>query len=65
MEEMQNLSEQIDFDNLILYFKNESAPKKIVGFKGPLKFNKNIREGNITLEEAEEEQRQFKSEINK
>ena len=27
MEEIQNLSKQIDFDNLIYYFKGESASK--------------------------------------
>ena len=28
MEEIRNLSKQIDFNNLIYYFKGESAPKK-------------------------------------
>ena len=53
MEEIQNLSKQIDFNNLIYYFKGESVPKKSLGFKGPLGFYKNIKEGRITLQNAE------------
>ena len=37
--------------------------KNFLSFKGPLKFYKNIKKGNITLEKAEEEQKEFKNEI--
>ena len=56
MKEIQDLSRQIDFINVIYHFKGESASKNFVGFKGSLVFHKNIREFNITLEEAEEKQ---------
>ena len=49
---------------IIYYFKNQSAPKKFCVLKVHSKF-KNIKEGNITLEKAAEEQKEFKSEINK
>ena len=47
MVEIQNLSKQIHINYLISCFKDESAPKIIVGFKGPLGFYKTIKEGNI------------------
>ena len=32
--------------------------------KGPLRFFDNIKQGNIALEKAEEEQKEFKSKLN-
>ena len=52
--EIQNLSKHIDFNNLIHYFKGEGGPKKFIGFKGPLSFYKNIKDGYTMLEKAEE-----------
>ena len=50
MEEIQNLSKQIDFNNLGHHYQNKSIPKKyFIGLKGPLRFYKSIKEGNITL----------------
>ena len=54
MSEIQNLSEQIDFSNSVYYFKGESGPSVFAGFKGPLVFYKNIRDGYTTREKAEE-----------
>ena len=45
MGKIQNLSKQINFNNLIYYFKNESGPKIFIGFKGPLHFYKSIKDG--------------------
>ena len=39
--------------------------QKIVGFKGPLGFYENIKEGHVTLKKAKEKQNEFESEINK
>ena len=36
MEEIQDLSKQIDFNNLTYNYKGESARKKFIGFKGRL-----------------------------
>ena len=49
MEEVQDLSKQNDFNNLIYHYKSENVPKNSKCFKGPLKFFKNIKESNITL----------------
>ena len=53
IHEIQNLSKQIDFNNLIYCFKGESS-RKIYCFKGPLNFYENIKDGYLTLEKAEE-----------
>ena len=60
----QNLSKQIDFNNLTYYFKGESAPKNFIDFKGPLDFYKNIKAGYIKLEKVEGKQKKFKSGLN-
>ena len=65
MEETQDLSKQIDFNDLTYQYKGNAALKTFIGFKGPLNFYKSIKEGYITLEKAEEKQNEFKSEINK
>ena len=56
MEEIVDLSEQIHFNNLIYHYKGNTALKKFIGFKGPLTFFNNVKEANIALEKAEEEQ---------
>ena len=61
MEEVQGLSKQIDFNDLNYKYNGKFAPKKFLAFKVPIGFYKNIKEGYITLEKAEE----FKSEISK
>ena len=38
MGEIQNLSKQTDFTNLIYYFKGESGSNYLISFKGPVAF---------------------------
>ena len=61
MEEVVDVKKQIDFNSLIYHYKSNTAPNTFIGFKGPLRFFNNIKEGNIALEKAEEEQKEFKS----
>ena len=42
-EEVMNLSNELNFNNLIYYFKSNSATKKFISFKDPL--GKNIKDG--------------------
>ena len=60
MEEIQDLSKQIDFNNLTYHLKS----KNCIGFKGPLSFYRSVKEGCITLGKAEEQQKDFKANIN-
>ena len=48
---------------MIYHYKGETSPKNVIGFKGPLGFYKNVKEGYITLEKAWNKQ-EFKLEIN-
>ena len=57
MEKILDLSKQIDLNNLIYHYKSKTVPKSFLSFKGPLKHYKNIKEGNVTLEKAEEKQK--------
>ena len=63
MEDKQDLSKQIDFNKFIYHYKSKTVPKKFLSFKDTPKFYKNIKEGIIMLEKAEEEQKEFKREI--
>ena len=65
MEEIVHLSKQIDFNNLIYHDKGNAPAKTFMGFKGPLIFFKNIKKGNIALGKEEEEEKEFKSKLNK
>ena len=44
MEKLQDLSKQIDFNNLTYRYKGNTAPKTIIGIKGQLGFYRNIKE---------------------
>ena len=64
MEEIQDLSRQIDINKLTYHYQSESIPKKaFIGFKGPLDFYKNIKIGHITLEKAEENKKNLKKNV--
>ena len=64
MSEIQNLSKHINFNNLTYYFKHERCPKSFIGFKGPLRFYKNIKDSYATLEKAEENKKEIKFQWN-
>ena len=48
MEEIQDLSKQINLNNLTYLYQGNTAPKTFIGFKDPLDFYKNIKKGYIT-----------------
>ena len=55
MREMQNLSKQINFNNLIHNFKGNNNPiKKLCALIRKLDWYKNINNGYTTLEKEEE-----------
>ena len=65
MIERKDLSWQIDINNLTYYFKNKSiSPINVIGSKAPLHLYKDIFNGNIKLAKVEEDQKQFKSDLN-
>ena len=56
LNEIQEISKEIDFNNLTYYFKTPGISwKSFIKFKGPLVFSKEIKKGNISLTKAEED----------
>ena len=53
MGEIENVSKQIDFNNLTYYFNGEGGWKGLTNVKRPLAVYKNVNNGYITLEKAE------------
>ena len=53
MDEIQRLSDQILFNNLIYYFKSKSTLKYFIDLKGPLILYNNIKNCYISLKKAE------------
>ena len=65
IEEMYNISKQIDFNNLTYYFRDETiSPINFISFRGPMYIYNNIRNGNISIGEIEEDQKHFQSNLN-
>ena len=59
-----NMSKKIDFNNLPYKNKNKNlVPINFIRFIGPLNIYKNVRNGNISIEKAIEDQKQFKSNL--
>ena len=54
MGEIHILSKKIDFGKLVSCFKDESGSRDFLDVKGPLAVYRNIENGYITLEKAEE-----------
>ena len=64
-DEIQNLSKQINYADITYYFKGkERSPKYFSNFQFSLKFFKEIRDGEITMKKAKENQKEFKSDLN-
>ena len=61
LDEIQGLSREIDYKNLNYDFTTKaSGPINFTGYNGPFTLFKKIRVGDISLEMAEEDQKQFK-----
>ena len=64
MEEIQDLSKEIDLNNLTYHYKGKNDPKKFIGSKGPLSFYRSIKEGHITLVKQKNNKKEFKLDLN-
>ena len=59
-----NMSKKIDFNNLPYKNKNKNlVPINFIRVIGPLNIYENVRNGNISIEKAIEDQMQFKSNL--
>ena len=65
MDEINDLSRKINFNNLTYYFKSkDSSPINFIGFKVLLYLYRNTLNGNAKLMKGEKDQKQFKSNLN-
>ena len=63
--EVYNISKKINFNNLTYHFKgSNTAPINFIDFRGPMHIYNEIKNGNISIEKTEEDQKQFKSQLN-
>ena len=64
MDEIKGLTDEIDHDNLIYYFKNNIARKSFNDFDNGIELFIKIQSGEMKLEDAKEPQNIFKSNLN-
>ena len=66
LDEIQDLSREIDYKNLNYTFTTEASGSiNFIKSKGPFSLFKKIRDGNVSLEMAEEDQGKFKREFSR
>ena len=65
MDEIQKISDQIDFNDLTYYFTVPNlAAIKVIGFRGgPLYIYNEIKNGNISIKKVEKYQKKIKSSL--
>ena len=58
-------SKEINFNNLTYHFKgSNTAPINFIDFRGSMHIYNDIKNGNISIEKIEEDQKQFQSKLN-
>ena len=63
--ETYSISKRSNFNNLAYRFKgSNTAPINCIDFKGPMHIYNEVKHGNISIENIEEDQKQFKSKLN-
>ena len=60
LAKIRESNEPIDYNDLIYYFKGDSAPKIFIEYKGPMHIFKKVHNGDVSLEDIEKEQIKFK-----
>ena len=64
-DEIKELTYQIDQNDLIYYFKNNTAKKNFNDFDNGIELFRKIQSGEMKVEDAKELQNIFKSNLNK
>ena len=60
LAKIRESNEPIDYNDLIYYYKGNSAPKHFIEYKGTMHIFKRIHNGHISLEDIQKEQIKFK-----
>ena len=63
--DIYNISKEINSNNLTYHFKgSNTAPINFIDFRGSMHIYNDIKNGNISIEKIEEDQKQFQSKLN-
>ena len=63
MDEILNMSKEIDYGNFVYNFKGSTLSTNFTIFGGPVYTYNQLKIGEITLQQVEEEQRDLKKKI--
>ena len=64
MDEILEMSKEINYNNLVYYFKGPTPPKNFAIFDGPIYTYDQLKNGNISLQQVEKQQKDFRKELN-
>ena len=64
MDEILNMSKEIDYGNLVYNFKGPTTSINFTIFGGPMYTYNQLKNGEKTLQQVEEEQKDFKKDLN-
>ena len=65
MGQIHSISKEINFNNFTYHFKgSNTAPINCIEFRDPERIFNEIKNGNISIEKSEEDQKLFKSKLN-
>ena len=53
------MKKNINYDNLVYYFKGTTSPINFIKFEGPMYIYNQLKNGEKTLEQVEEGQKHF------
>ena len=65
IDEILNMSKDIDYDNLVYNFKGSTPSTNFMIFESPIYIYNQLKNGEKTLQQVEEEQSEFEKELNK
>ena len=63
MDEILQMSREINYNNLVYSFKGATSPISFTKFGGPMYTYDQLKKGDKKLQQVEEEQKRFKSEL--
>ena len=64
MDKILEMSKEIDYNNLVYYFKGPTHPINFAIFGGPMYTYGQLKNGHISLQQVEKQQKDFKKELN-
>ena len=65
MDEILEISRELNFNNLVYHFKGQSSSISFIEFGGPMYTYNQLKNGDKALRQVEEDQKEFRSKLNK